>query len=217
MANNSFQLHSVNVVVTAHVHNPSILSPDFLKTKQIVPEDWVVKDTITTPPVSTVNFDNGVSWTIEEPKMTIAETCDSSFESKFQIHDLAIDYVAKLPHVLYRDLGLNCRVTLKRRAPERWVTQRFLKPGDWSKGSPKLLGLVPKLVLAADDALCMLTIQGGKTTVDSAPEPAVIIDCNFHHKGPLTVDALQSAIQRWPERQASMLVTLDKLLRKRQT
>lgn len=216
MAKNPFLLRSVSIVVTAQVHNPSILNPDFLKTKEIVPDSWKVAETITTPPISRVTFENGVSWTVEEPKMTVTQPCASSFDTDYEIYELAVEYVTKLPYVPYRDLGLNCQVTMERRNPDQWVTRRFLKPGHWNKGSPKILSFAPSFLVDADDAQCSLVIQGGKTQDEGKePEPVVIINCNFHHPGPLAVDALQSAIRRWPERQEFLLDTLNMLLRKR--
>ena len=42
--NPPISLHSVSVVVTAQFHNPSILNPDFLESREIVPADWTVAD-----------------------------------------------------------------------------------------------------------------------------------------------------------------------------
>ncbi len=36
----SYWLHTVSVVVTAEFHNPSILNPDFLVSREIIPADW---------------------------------------------------------------------------------------------------------------------------------------------------------------------------------
>ena len=71
----AFSLHSVSVVVTAQFHNPSILNPDFLVSRQIVPEGWAVAETLTTPPVSVVKYENGIS----------------------QVHQLAVEYLRKPP------------------------------------------------------------------------------------------------------------------------
>ena len=55
-----YWLHSVSVVVTAEFHNPSILNPDFLESKEIVPSDWTGTEAITTPQVSFVRYENEI-------------------------------------------------------------------------------------------------------------------------------------------------------------
>lgn len=213
----NLQLHSVSVTVTAQFHNPSIFNPDFLKSLEIVPDDWVVTETITTPPLSTVSFANGINWTVEQGKMTVSEACGPEFDPEYRAHGLVTAYVAKLPHVPYRHLGLNCRVSMRRRAPKQWLTRRFLKPGRWLGGAPKVLGMVPKIEMEVDDAVCNLTFNGGTAGfAANEQEPAVIVDCNFHHEGPLDVSRLEAAIRRWPERQSFLITALDKLLKSRQ-
>ena len=60
----SYWLHTVSVVVTAEFHNPSILNPDFLVSREIIPADWVVTEAVTTPPVSVVRYNNGIQWVV---------------------------------------------------------------------------------------------------------------------------------------------------------
>ncbi len=103
-----FWLHSVSVVVTAQFHNPSILNPDFLESREIVPEGWEVEETVTTPPMSVVKYTNGVQWAVEQGKLTVAEKCEGEpFKGGHRVHGLANAYLRKLPHVPYRELRLN--------------------------------------------------------------------------------------------------------------
>ena len=85
-----FWLHSVSVVVTAGFHNPSILNPDFLKSRGIVPMDWEPKRTITTPQFSTIQFHNGIKWTVDQSKLTVVEACESQFRDSYLVYDLVV-------------------------------------------------------------------------------------------------------------------------------
>lgn len=214
-----FFLHSVSVVVTAQFHNPSILNPDFLRRLKIVPESWEVTEALTTPPVAVVAFKNGVRWTVEQNRMVVTEAINDSFADRYRVHGLASAYVEKLPHVPYLSLGLNCQVSMKRRAPQKWLVQRFLKPGAWLDGAPPITDMVPTLTLKADDAACTLTFKGANVQPPGGePTPSVVAECNVHHEGPFpAIDTLQAAIMQWPERQEFIVQALTALLRSRQS
>lgn len=122
-------LHSVSVVVTAQFHNPSILNPDFLASREIVPADWKVAETLTTPPVSVVKYENGVEWSVDQSRLTVAEQSGPGFGDSYRVHPLMVAYLRKLPHVPYRSLGLNCQVSKSQANPQRWLIERFgLRP-----------------------------------------------------------------------------------------
>ena len=127
---NLYRLHSVSVVVTAEFHNPSVLNRDFLVSKRIVPEDWEVTEGFTTPGLSVLSYNNGIQWTLDQSKLTVTESCDSSFRDEYRVYSLVAAYLEVLPVVPYRSLGLNYSISKKQENPERWLTQRFLKPGN---------------------------------------------------------------------------------------
>ena len=202
--NPRFSLDSVSVVVTAEFHNPSILNPDFLRFHEIVPADWNVVETITTPPISVVRYDGGVGWTVDQSRLTVSEKSGPAFVETYRVHQLAVTYLQRLPHVPYRSLGLNCQVTTRQENPQRWLIERF--GASWLGGERTVRGMRPKFELDAGDAVCQISI------VD-APDKGgqVVSDCNVHHQGPLDVDGLCAAIERWPERQTFILTALAAL------
>lgn len=126
------------------------------------------------------------------------------------MHPLVIAYLRKLPHVPYRSLGLNCEVLKPQANPQRWVIERF--GANWLNNEPAVLGMTPKFALDAGDAVCQIG-------VGDAPKNSerIALECNMHHQGPLDVDGLHAAIERWPERQAFILSSLALLLRSEQT
>ena len=204
--NPHISLHSVSVVVTAEFHNPSILNPDFLVVRQIVPADWNVAETLTTPPISVVKYDNGVEWTVDQSRLTVAERSGPAFDDTYRVHQLVVAYLQKLPHVPYRSLGLNCQVSTLQAKPQRWLLERF--GARWLRGEPTVRGMRPKFALDAGDTVCHISLvdapnSGGR----------VVSECNVHHQGPLDVDGLCAAIERWPERQTFILAALTTLFR----
>ena len=207
-----FWLHSVSVVVTAEFHNPSILNQSFLVSQEIVSKDWEVEEAITTPPFSVLRYSNGIQWIVEQSKLTVTDNPKSSFQDEYAVHHLASTYLEKLPHVPYRSLGLNCVVSFKQANPQEWLVQRFLKPEAWLEGEFEVVGMVPRFVIAADNALLHLTLNAEEMQRgDSDQESVVHIDCNFHYEGPLDSPALRLAISEWPERQDTLIKVLSNL------
>ena len=209
-----YRLHSVSVVVTAEFHNPSILNCGFLESRKIVPPNWTVAEAVTTPQVSFVRYENEIQWTVDQSRLTVTEKCESPFRRDYVVYELVNAYLAKLPHVSYRSLGLNYVVSTKHDNPARWLTQRFLKPGAWVEGKPDIVGLKPNFAVDAGDATCNLMLsEGSIQNPEGGQEKAVIINGNMHHAGPLDADGLCVAIRRWPERQDFVISALNKLLR----
>ena len=197
-------LRSVSVVVTAEFHNPSILNPDFLVSRGIVPPDWVAAEVLTTPALSVVRYDNGVAWTVNPSQLTITQPAGPAFEENCEIHQLTQSYLAKLPHVPYRALGLNCEVVVSEPAPPRRLVERF---GASRLGTESVvLGMTPRFALDAGGPVCYIGIE---EMLDSPSER--LAKCNMHHQGPLDVDGLCKAIERWPERQDFVVETLTTL------
>lgn len=208
--NPSVSLHSVSVVVTAQFHNPSILNPDFLKSRKIVPADWTVAETLTTPPVSVVKYENGVEWSVDQSRLTVAEKSGPGFGESYRVHRLVIAYLQRLPHVPYRSLGLNCQVSTPQSDPQIWLIERF--GASWLSDEPAVLGMTPKFALDAGDAVCRISI--GDTPKNGE---RIALDCNMHHQGQLDVDGLCAAVERWPERQNFIVSALAMLLGSQRT
>ena len=202
----SLELHSVSVVVTAEFHNPSILNPDFLAACEIVPEDWVATERLTTPPLSVVKYDNGVRLTVDQTKLAVIQEGAADLSRSNLVHDIARAYLSKLPHVPYRDLGLNCQVSVRKERPRRWLLNRFA--ASWLQKESSLRGMRPKLALLADNAMCNISLFD----VQEGQEGRVVADCNLHHAGPLTMKAMYTAIEHWPERLAFVSSSVSRLL-----
>lgn len=205
-----FHLRSVSVVVTAEFHNPSILNPDFLVAHQIVPASWTVAETLTTPPLSVVKYDNGASLTVDQSRLTVTENTGPRFGEAYRVHDIGRAYLRTLPHVPYRSLGLNCRISARQDDPGQWLVERFAS--GWLQNEPTLKGMRPKFALLADRAVCHI----GLLDVEEDDKALVVADCNVHHAAPLDVEAMCAAMTEWPEREAFIASSLSTLWGHRQ-
>lgn len=72
---------SFSVVVIANDHNPTILNPDFLRTNNIIPSDYAVKNTVTTPPFSTVEYENGITISVEIDKLQVINNISNGLDT----------------------------------------------------------------------------------------------------------------------------------------
>jgi hypothetical protein len=205
--NPRFNLNGVSVVVIAQCHNPSILNPDFLVAHKIVPEDWQVSETFTTPPLSVVKYQNGIIWQVDQSRMSVVESSGPAFVDKYRVHQLAAAYLKALPFVPYQSLGLNCKVSTHQPSAQRWLINRL--GASWLSKETSVLGITPRLHLrASNNAVCHISFVGTPQNSEQ-----IVVDCNFHHEGPLDAEGLYTAIGRWPDYQAFVVSALTKLFR----
>ena len=134
-------LHSVSVVVTAQFHNPSILNPDFLASREIVPADWKVAETLTTPPVSVVKYENGVEWSVDQSRLTVAEQSgpgfgDSSFRSSQRTATQVKTDPLTLPLQRWSAGSSMRRSSRLSGSPAVSTAPLPIQPHDWLAGSP---------------------------------------------------------------------------------
>ena len=200
------RLLQVSVVITAEFHNPSILNPDFLVSREIVGADWKIAATLTTPAVSVVRYENGIAWTVDPSRLMVVESAGPAFRDHYLSHAVVGAYLEKLPHVPYRQLGLNLRASRAESDPRRWLVERFGAP--WLRKDAQFRGMRPTLALDAGDATCNIAFH--EAAADGGPH--VGADCNLHHEGPLDADALRTAIARWNERQRFLVSALTRLM-----
>ncbi len=196
---------STSVVVLAEAHNPSILHPAFLVSEGIVPADWEPADPpICTPLVSVAKYANGITFTIDSNRLVVTEERPAGNPTESQVWDRAIAYAEKLPHVRYTALGLNFNGFCLRQAPEQFLIERFLKAGPWDNQARPMKALGARFVYHVDDAVLRLGIDGGHVQWEDKPEPAVIVNANFHSKlpGEKPLEALRRLANRWPARLA---------------
>ena len=83
-----------------------------------------------------------------------AENCGPKFQDSYRIHALVNAYLEKLPHVPYRDLGLNCQVSTLQPDPRSWLFAQFAS--DWLHNDSRVRGMKPAFALDTVDAVCSI-------------------------------------------------------------
>ena len=204
-----FYLHSINVVVTAESHNPSVLTGDFLVDSDIVPRDWVLDQAINLPPFALLRYQRGIQWTLDQSHLIVTQECNGTFRDSYDAHDCVKKYLERMEAVPYRSLGLNCLVSLESDDPRQALTSRFLRDGPWLGGSYQLLGMIPSFAFQADGPV--LNLSCGVPAVGGDQPDGIQVQCNVHHEGPHNARELIEAIGQWQRHQTRIVDTLNVL------
>ena len=206
-------LHEVNVVIVADEYAPAILSRHFLQSTGIVPESWEINELVNSPHLSIVECHGDMKWTLDSSKLVIERPCQSFFEESYDVHELALQFVARLPKVSYRALGLNWSGSVERQAPHAWLTERFLKPLETVADLSNSLTMTPTFSVARDDVVYNLTFSAGFSTRTSEKSvEAIMVDCNVHHTGLSSTPNLENALLRWRDCQEHAALLISRLL-----
>lgn len=175
------------VVILAQDHNPTILHPHFLRSEEIVPQDWEPADRpVCTPPFSMVRYTNGVVFTIESNKFQVAKSPATTDLQQSKLPTYAVAYIQKLPHVRYTAVGINLGAILSVSDPARNLIQQFLREGEWNSKELPLREMSLRLVYSVDDGSLNLSCNQG-SVVDSASgshTTGIVLNANYHFNLP---------------------------------
>ncbi|MBI4776686.1 MAG: hypothetical protein HY788_21325 [Deltaproteobacteria bacterium] len=212
ISSNFLALHWVNVVILAEFHNPSILNPDFLKGKKVVPQDWQVAENLITPAFASVKFVAGVSFFVDRERLEIKQECGGDFLENYYIYDLASKYVKLLPYVRYTTMGLNWQVSIEKEEPEKYITNTFVNCKPFRDSRLDILSSSVNISFEVRNTLCNLNLVPGRAKVASREYSAVIANVNFHHKGPFSHQEINRRVKQWRAREDYIRKMLPKLL-----
>ena len=204
-----YLLHSLNIVILAESHDPTILKPSVLADRGIVPTDWKVVKSENSLIESTVQYEKVVV-NINPSRLEFIEGCESPFRDEYSVYGLVDAYLSAFPYVPYKGFGINHRVYMDTENPEQWIRQHFLRLGS----GLKILSVQQTLDIGTDDGLvCRISVNPAiRNPPQGDPQRTVIFDSNIHHPD-LDADEMRVAISRWPEKQAFVISVIDELLK----
>ena len=206
------RLHKVGVVITAEFYNPSMLNKDFLINNKVIPNDWTEDQTMSTPIVSVIKFDNGIQWVVDQQRLDISKECDAPFGGHMddELHRCAASYIKILPHVPYQSIGLNCVVSIADENPLQWMTHKFLK----SELHFQDINLVPRFVIKVNDMVLNFAFGDGTALRDGRKTRSVIVDCNCHFSGPFSSNKdMQFILHGWKDTKSIIASKLNEVLK----
>jgi hypothetical protein len=179
-----------SVVVLGEVHNPTILNPDFLAVRGIVPKEWCdaikVTQTLTTPPFAVVAYSNGISVVVENEKLQVSDASQSVDPTRSPVIEIASKYVGTLPHVKYRAVGVNFQSIATPEAPTTYIKQRFIRQGPWDADTmPLNTAGVSFVYPISDGGRVKISLDVGEQVAPTGEQeapPVIVMNANFHRE-----------------------------------
>lgn len=193
----NLEIYNEAVVVVAQAHNPSILHPFFLKSQNIVPEDWEpVEPPICTPPFSIAKYPDGTVFTVEENKFQVLKAPPTTNIGESRVPEFAIKYIQTLPHVGYKAVGINFGSILEKTNPENYIIDRFIRSGPWNEAPLLLSALSLTFIYAVDGGTLNISIEPAQRSylVTGEFQQGIMVKANYHFALPAQ-DPLAEAIK----------------------
>jgi hypothetical protein len=202
------QLQQFSITVKGNQHNPTIINPDFLRIRKIVPAEWNWevddKKIFISPSRARVAYKTGVVILVEPSNAQFIDlTKVPPIESK--IKDIAVEFVSTLKHVRYEAVGTNFYGIIEMPEPDNYLKTRFLKQGRWDIPEHPVTSVGLKLSYPAVDGTLYIVLDSGSITQKNSPEglekKVLLISANFHRecKGIYPSDSLiTSFVQNIP-------------------
>lgn len=180
------KLLQFSIVILATDHNPTILNPDFLQMQGIVPSDWgweLAAPSIATPPFATVQYESGVTISVESNKIQVADNKVVELTDS-KIIKIVKRYVEVVPHVRYTTVGINFQTAIEIDDHETYLKFRFLKKGSWDSDNNPIKSVGLKFVYPVDSGRLLLSLDSGTIvkSVDKQEQKksVIIANANFH-------------------------------------
>jgi hypothetical protein len=210
----AFEVLNTSVVVTADSHNPSILHPSFLVAQGIVPDKWdLAEPPICTPAVSVVKYRNGIVFSVESGKLQVLQNTPSDPASDV-VPTLVVRYIETLPHVPYTAVGVNATAWLPHASADRFLIERFLKPGPWNAEGLTLESMGVRFVYQLLGGTLRISADAGTVTKLDRPEASagVIVAGNFSFQpSKLPAAAAVETVKRYSECVAAFLNATERV------
>jgi hypothetical protein len=176
-----------SVVVAGQDCNPTILNPDFLERRGIVPVEWGWKldgPPLTTPAFATVSYDSGVIVTVDPNRFIVSDRRVAGDGAASRAVEIARAYIQVLPHVRYTAVGHNFRTLAEVPEAEHYLQQRFLADGAWDEELGPMQAISLTLGYSLAGGRLNLTFEAAVVTVPSEgvmdQKKGVLVSGNYH-------------------------------------
>jgi hypothetical protein len=209
-----FVVLSTNIVVLARFHNPSILNPDFLRDRGIVPKSWKETEVLTTMPLSRVAFQKQNITILAEPeRFQVQHQIVNDYPTQTPVCKIVKKFVQTLKHVNYTSLGLNWTIAHPKKNPDKWLVGRFIKTFKWGSKGSDFTDCDITLKFKTDKSINSFALSSGKIIIpDEEPYDAVKVDANAHYSGPFKAGEIARAVDTWKETQSYVQEQTNRLL-----
>ncbi|QFS51024.1 hypothetical protein [Nostoc sphaeroides] len=183
----SLNIPEIAIVIAAKQHNPTILTPDFLKYSDIVPNNWELgKPPILTDSNAQVVFANGISITSYVNRIIFTEAIATKEFTEVEIPALAGKYVETLAQVDYQGVSINFRGHVffeeQNNTARNFIFSTLLNPGPWHEFGKAPVQAAMRFSYTLEGAQLSLDInEAGLQLPDQTVRPIVLFTATFNH------------------------------------
>lgn len=210
-------VHQESVIIGADSHDIWSLTPEFLLSNGIVPEDWSCTQANRTADSVSITL-GPVRWQMTERTLWITLFADCPIDDEARIEgghiipDLARRYMETVPYTPTRQLWLNWEVSVIKRNHNAWMRDNF-EYKEW----PTDLGtamLEPKLTFVIDDVLYQVEIKNEESQrQDKTYEDSIQFECFVCNQQERSVSSIILGFDHWEERLSTFEKAINHLLK----
>jgi hypothetical protein len=177
------------IAISAENHNHTLLTPDFLLSAGIVPEDWeLAKPPVLDSQMARVRFTNDTIISSEFDNITFSQTLEAKPLESVQILTLAQKYIAALPIADYQEIAINpsCFFTFENEgeaAVSHYILTALLSPQKWHELSNQPVRATLNLAYTLDKGEFNLKIDDIQMQrPNKTSQSAVLFSGNFPYE-----------------------------------
>ncbi|MBD2519164.1 hypothetical protein H6G93_30230 [Nostoc sp. FACHB-973] len=181
------EIQEIAIAIAAKQHNPTILTPDFLKYSGIVPSEWeLARQPIVTNTGSQVVFQNGINIIAELNRIIFVESIATKEAQEVEIPVIASKYLETLAQADYQGISINFRGHVlfdqQQNTARDYILKTLLNPGPWQEFGKAPVQAATRFLYTLEDAQMTLDInEAGLQLPDKKVVPIVLFTANFGH------------------------------------
>jgi hypothetical protein len=183
----SLEIQEIAIAIAAKQHNPTILTPDFLKYSGIVPGEWeLARQPIVTNTASQVVFQNGINIVAEVNRIIFVESITTKEPQEVEIPAIASKYLETLAQADYQGIGINFRGHVlfdqQQNTARDYILKTLLNPGAWQEFGQAPVQAATRFLYTLEGAQMSLDInEAGLQMPENKVLPIVLFTANFNH------------------------------------
>lgn len=210
------EIVNATVVLLGQPGDKHIPGTAFMVWQRLTPRDWALADQpFLTPVVINVRYKNGVSYLQEGGKVQLIDGNPPERVESSPIAELSLLLARELRAVAYVAVGVNFSAFIEMTDAERFLSERFLRPGPWERGGVVPSALAMRLGYQEQHGSAQVSLEAGtaKKPTDREPRPGLVIGANYHTDiGERGFPAVEEAVAAFAQRAADFRDLADQLI-----
>ncbi|HAG80644.1 MAG TPA: hypothetical protein DCL61_05620 [Cyanobacteria bacterium UBA12227] len=185
--NQTLDIQDFSIVLAARNHNPTLVTPDFLRGSGVVPGDWeLARPPALSPQATQIIFKNGIKIEAQVGTISFSQGINTPNFEDLELPGMARRYATTLPNLEYRGVGINPRRFVAfgdgSDQAHKYITETILSHGSWQEFGTASIQATINLIYTLEHCQLRLGINEARLqSPDRDAIPAVVFTGNFHY------------------------------------